>query len=79
MFFIVMRGEKNFPLIVAALGSGRGHEVEPRVFIKQRLVLEEGESSEVARVHRTFLLTCREHVRGISMVLYPLSYNLDGV
>ena len=47
MFVIVLRGEKDFPLIVAALGSGRWHEVYPRVVIQQRFVLEEGEPSEV--------------------------------
>ena len=45
MLVVVLGGQKYFPLIVAALGCGRGHEVEPRVVIKQRFILEEGEPS----------------------------------
>jgi hypothetical protein len=77
MLVVLLRREEHFPLIVATLCCGGRHEVEPRVVLQQGFVLEEGKSPEVARIHRTFLLTCREHV--ISMVLHPLGNNLDGV
>jgi hypothetical protein len=79
MLVVLLRREEHFPLVIAALRCGGRHEVDPRIVLEQRFVLEEGEPPEVPRIHRTFLLTCREHIRGISMVLHPLGDNLDGV